>query len=340
MRLETPLALAALVLVPLLFHLARRRGRPASIGYPATGDIALLAPTLTGWLRRALPYLRALALGLCVVALARPQWGHEVTRIYREGIAIVMVVDTSSSMGALDLQIGDEQANRLEVVKKTFRAFVEGGKGILGGREGDLIGMVTFARYSDNLSPLTLDHEALLTALEEVDIVRLPEEDGTAIGDAVVMAAELLQRAGGKSRVMIVLTDGSNNAGSAEPVEAALVAKALGIKVYTIGTGTHGIVMMPVSEGDGELHLVPTQVFIDERTLEQMASLTGGLYFRATDGAALHEIYAEIDRLETSTNVAEQYQQYVEGFPYLLLAALALLMLEAVLVNTRLRALP
>lgn len=348
MRLESPWMLLLLGLLPVLFHVARRRGRQATVDFPAIADLVAFGPTLMTRICVAMPYLRLLALALCVVALARPQWGEQVTRIYRDGIAIVMVVDISSSMGALDLQIGEEAANRLDVVKETFRAFVagDGSEALAGGdsqsgREGDMIGMVTFARFSDNLSPLTLDYEALLGALEEVVIVTLPEEDGTAIGDAVIMGAELLQRAGNKSRVMLLLTDGSNNAGNTDPLDAAAAAKALGIKIYTIGTGTRGIAMTPVRDyDDAEPHLAPVQVFIDERTLTEMAATTGGQYFRATDGEALREIYAEIDRLEKSTNIAEQYQRYIEGYSFLLMAALALLLFEAVLVNTRLRALP
>lgn len=342
MRFDEPWLLLLLVAVPALFLWMRRRNRPATVGYTSTGDLGSLGGTFMTRLRALLPWLRLLVLALCIVALARPQWGQQVTRIYRDGIAIVMVVDVSSSMGALDLQIGEEQANRLDVVKETFRGFVEGGdgEGAESGREGDLIGMVTFARFSDNLSPLTLDHDALLLALDEIDIVQIADEDGTAIGDAVVMGAELLQRAGAKSRVMIVLTDGSNNAGNTTPLDSASAAKALGIKVYTIGTGTRGTAMTPVRQSDDKVVVVPTQVFIDERTLTDMAEATGGRYFRATDGAALHAIYDEIDRLEKSTNVAEQYQRYIEGYPALLLAALLLLFGEAALVNTRLRALP
>lgn len=350
MRFENPWALLLLAVPPALFLWLRRRDRPAGVGYTATGDLEILGGAFMTRLRAALPWVRLLVLALCVVALARPQWGQQVTRIYRDGIAIVMVVDVSSSMGALDLQIGDEPANRLDVVKETFRGFIEGGgegegEGGRGGepesgREGDLIGMVTFARFGDNLSPLTLDHDALLLALDEIDIVQVSEEDGTAIGDALAMGAELLQRAGAKSKVMILLTDGSNNAGATGPVDAAAAAKALGIRIHAIGAGTRGVAMTPVRQGDDTTVMVPTQVFIDERMLAGVAEATGGRYFRATDGAALREIYAEIDRLETSTNVAEQYQRYVEGFPALLLCALLLLCAEAALVNTRLRAMP
>ena len=344
MRFDAPWALLALAALPALFLWLRRRERPAAIAYTATGDLALLGATFMTRLRAALPWIRLLVLALCVVALARPQWGQQVTRIYREGIAIVMVVDISSSMGALDLQIGEEQADRLDVVKATFRDFVLGGEeeetDAGAGREGDLIGMVTFARFSDNLSPLTLDHDALLRALDEIDIVQVAEEDGTAIGDAVVMGAELLERAGAKSKAMILLTDGSNNAGNSEPLESAAAAKALDIRLYAIGTGTRGTAMTPVRQGDDSIVMVPTQVFIDETTLQGMAEATGGRYFRATDGEALRAIYDEIDRLEKSTNVAEQYQRYIEAYPALLLAALLLLCAEAALVNTRLRALP
>lgn len=350
MRFENPWALLLLAAPPALFLWLRRRDRPAGVGYTATGDLEILGGAFMTRLRAALPWVRLLVLALCVVALARPQWGQQVTRIYRDGIAIVMVVDVSSSMGALDLQIGDEPANRLDVVKETFRGFIEGGEEGEGegegggepesGREGDLIGMVTFARFGDNLSPLTLDHDALLLALDEIDIVQVSEEDGTAIGDALAMGAELLQRAGAKSKVMILLTDGSNNAGATGPIDAAAAAKALGIRIHAIGAGTRGVAMTPVRQGDDTTVMVPTQVFIDERMLAGVAEATGGRYFRATDGAALREIYAEIDRLEKSTNVAEQYQRYVEGFPALLLCALLLLCAEAALVNTRLRALP
>ena len=340
MRLAEPYLLVLLVLVAGLLYVSLRRHRPAVIAYSAIQDLTALAPSLMTRLRRALPVLRALALIACVVALARPQWGVEATKIYRQGIAIAMVVDTSSSMAALDLQINDRQTNRLDVVKQTFRAFIEGDEQNLDGREGDLIGMLTFARYADGLSPLTLDHEALLALLEHVKIVPLPEEDGTAIGDAIVLGIERLRQVEGASRVMIVLTDGSNNAGDIDPLQAAQIAKALGIKIYTIGAGSRGAALMPVRARDGGTEFRMTQVFIDEYTLSEVAKLTDGQYFRASDAAALHGIYAEIDRLEKTTNVAEKFQRYAEGFPLAVLIGLGFLALEIVLVNTRLRTVP
>ena len=340
MRLAEPWALLPLLLIPVLLYLHARRRRPAALGYSATGDLGPLARTPTALLHAALPWLRALALALCVVALARPQWGLETTEVHAEGIAIVMAVDISSSMGALDLTMDNRQTDRLEVVKRTFVDFVEGDAAELTGRDGDLIGLLTFARFADGLSPLTLDHTALLSQVDQVTIVPLPEEDGTAIGDAIVMGVERLRRAAGSSRVLILLTDGSNNAGDTAPLQAAQIAQALGIKVYTIGAGSRGIALMPVRARGGGTELRQTQVYIDEHTLTQIAELTGGRYFRATDGAALRAIYAEIDRLEKARNVADHYQRYVEGFPVFVLAAFGLLLFEIAMVNTRLRTVP
>jgi Ca-activated chloride channel homolog len=340
MRLADPGALLLLLLLPPLLWWARTRIAPVGVGYPALADLVRLRPSLPARLHQALPWLRALVLILMIVALARPQWGVEATKIQREGIAIAMVVDISSSMGALDLQIGDRQADRLEVVKETFRDFITGDDGTLAGRDGDIVGMITFARYADAPSPLTLDHDALLGLLEQVEMVQQPEEDGTAVGDGMVLAIERLREAAGASKVMILLTDGSHNAGDVEPIQAAQIASALGIKIYTIGAGTRGTALMPTRGRDGSVNYAPAQVFIDEFTLGQIASLTGGRYFRATDAAALRSIYGEIDRLEKARHVAESYQRYVDAFPPVVAVGLALLLLEIVLVNTRLRAVP
>ena len=225
------------------------------------------------------------------------------------------------------------------MVKATFRDFVTGGIG-LDGRGGDAIGMVTFARYADNISPPTLDHEALLGLLDQVGIVELPTEDGTAIGDAIVRAIDLLGEAEGASKVIILLTDGSYNAGETEPLVAAQIAGAYGIRIHAIGAGTRGTALMPVPAADGGIDYRPSEVTIDEATLEQIAQLSEGRYFRATDAAALRSIYAEIDRLEKGRNVAELHQRYVEIYPLVVALGLILLVLEIVMANTRLRAIP
>lgn len=308
--------------------------------YPAAAPVDGLPISLRQRFRGLLPLLRLLTLALLIIALARPQWGVEVTRIDRQGIAIAMVLDISTSMSALDLELEGEKTNRLDVVKATLEGFVAGDGNGLSGRDGDAIGVITFARYADAISPPTLDHEALLSLLDDVEIIEIPEEDGTAIGDALMLGIDRLRDIGDASRVVILLTDGSHNAGEAEPQEAAEIARALGVKTYTIGAGTSGLALMPVPRRDGGVDYLPTQVHIDEFVLEQVADLTGGRYFRATDSDALRDIYAEIDRLEKGTNVVNYFQHYREAFHFVLLGALACLLAEVLLATTWLRALP
>jgi Ca-activated chloride channel family protein len=323
LRLANPSALVLLGVLPLLFILSRRWQRPAVIAYSTIAEVAALPPSRMARLRRVLPGLRAAVLLLCVLALAQPQWGFEAIKVHSQGIAIDMVVDVSRSMEAVEIQPDGRRSNRLELVKQAFQAFVQGSQQ-LPGRQGDLIGMVTFARYPDSVCPLTLDHDLLLALLDQVEIVTIPEENGTAIGEAMALSVERLRQSSAASRVMILLTDGSNNAGDTEPLRAAQIAKALGIKIYTIGAVTGGSV----------------PGLIDEHLLTDIGRITGGRYFRATDSTGLQAIYAEIDRLEKTATVAEHYQQYVERFPLLLLGALGLLVLEIVLVNTRWRTIP
>jgi Ca-activated chloride channel homolog len=331
LRLANPYALLLLPLLPLLLMFSQRWRRPAVISYPAIQELAALPPSLMARLRRGMPGLRALVLILGILALGRPQGTLEAIKVYSQGIAIDMVIDVSRSMEAVEWQPDGRRLSRLEVVKEAFRAFVQGGSG-LPGRDSDLIGMVTFARYADSVCPLTLDHDLLLTLLSQVDIPTLPDENGTAIGEAIALGVERLRQSTAVSRVLILLTDGSNNAGETEPLRAAQIAKALGVKIYTIGAATGG--------GDRQTAFQNTSVSIDEQALIEIAKVTGGRYFRATDSAALQAIYAEIDRLEKTTTVADHYQQYVERFPLFLFAALGLLLLEIVLVNTRLRTVP
>lgn len=341
MRFASPSALALLLLVPLLLYLCQRRPYSVAIRYSSVATLTGLAPSLMLRLRWLLPALRTLALLLGIVALARPQHGLEASKVYSEGIAILMVVDISGSMAALDLALDGRQGSRLDAVKQTFRTFVQGGGSQqLAGRDNDIIGMVTFARYPDGVCPLTLDHDTLLALLAQIEIVNIPDEDGTAIGEAIALGIERLKDSTARSRVMVLLTDGVNNAGDTEPKQAAEIAQALGIKIYTIGAGTRGVAMVPVRTPGGQTVLQRMPVDLDEKMLTEIATLTGGQYFRATDGAALQAIYAEIDRLEKSTNVVEQYQQYAELFAWFLLPALACLLVEIGLTNTRFRTLP
>ncbi len=337
MILANPLALLLLLIIPLLWHRHMRQSRPAAIGFSDVARVAALAPPRR---RTVLPAIRILAAFCCIFAVARPQFGLELTKVYVKGIAIAMVVDISSSMSALDFVLDNKQSNRLDVVKATIRSFLVGDESELTGRNGDLVSLVSFARYADSLSPLTLDHNAVVALLAQLEIAALPAEDGTSIGEAIVLGVERLMNSAETSRVMILMTDGYSNSGDTEPMEAARIAKALGIKIYTIGTGTEGAAIIPVRYRDGHTELRSSQVYIDDRTLSEIAEMTGGLYFRATDADGLKSIYAEIGQLEKSEHVAEQYQKYIDLFPIPVALALALLAAEMILANTRLRLVP
>ena len=315
----------------------KREGR--QVGFASLASFRAGPVGLRAHAARVLPGLSVLAWIALVVALARPQAGLEVTERVTEGIAVAMVVDVSSSMSARDLGgAEDDPRNRLEVVKDTFRDLIAGTGELLSGRGSDLVSLVTFGRYADTLTPLTLDHKTVLQLTDSLVPVTLPEEDGTAIGDAILAGLDSLTAEEHASRVLILLTDGSHNAGTVEPLVAAEAAKALGIRIYAIGAGSRGLVAMPVGPGEEETRLV--QVFIDEFTLTKVAEATGGRYFRATDAAGLRAIYGEIDQLETGRNVARHYQRKVDLYVWFLGLALVLMVTRAGLEATVLRVAP
>lgn len=281
------------------------------------------------WLPTALLAAAAVLLG---VALAGPRLPDRSQRIEREGIAIMMAVDISSSMSALDLSKGDKERTRLGAVKDVFKEFVAGDGGTLAGRLDDAIGIVSFAGFADTRCPLTLDHNILAEIADQLKIVTVRREDGTAVGDGLGLAVERLRGSKAKSKIIILLTDGVSNRGEETPMAAAELAATQDIKVYTIGAGTQG--MAPVRVEDpftGRTVLRQVEVEIDEATLEAIADRTGGRYFRATDAEALRSVYASIDSLERTKIGEEQFREYREFYRYfagmgLLLAALAWLL--------------
>lgn len=304
--------------------------------------------------------LRTLAVLALLTALARPQMGGEY-REHREGIAIQMVLDVSGSMDEEDFVVQGRTVRRLDAVKEVFKNFVLGTDS-LDSRENDLIGMTTFAMFADTTCPLTLDHGSLIDLLESTEIpgwvegrqVREDSEAGyTSLGEAITLATDDLRRAGelavvgvpgaesAKSRIMVLLTDGANNpaplraATAPDPIEAAKVAATLGIKVYTIGA----IGSAQVSRRRmGFFRLSHNQV--DEATLKQIASVTGGQYFRATDTDSLITVYDEINRLERRRTGERTFQDDTQFAGFALMAGLIFLMTELLLVNTRFRKIP
>ncbi len=353
LRFQDPFWLLLLAPLALLGVWAIWRQRSAAVLY---SDVRLLLALPTTWalrVKRGLPWVRLAGLALVVVALARPQLGREEFRVRAEGVAIQMCIDRSGSMQAMDFELDGQRVNRLDVVKRVFHDFVAG-KGRLPGRPDDLIGLVSFGGYAESKCPLTLDHGALLQVLETVQIAQpiydanrhvvnrrlLQEEIKTAIGDAVALAIDRLKDVKAASRIIILLSDGEQTAGVVGPVEAAEAAKALGIKIYTIGVGTTGIVPMPGEDMFGNSVLVPEAVRLDEKTLKSMAETTGGRYFNAQDTESLENVYAEIDQLEKSPSEGRLYTEYREVYQYAIFPGLALILLEVLLISTRFRSLP
>ncbi|NQT32670.1 MAG: VWA domain-containing protein [Candidatus Omnitrophica bacterium] len=333
MQLANPWALILCLFIPLLVYLASRfRNRMESSLRFSKGDLVSgIRPTWKIVLGNKLIYLRGIALLLIIVAFARPQSSTSETKVYTEGIDIVLAVDTSSSMRAMDFEIRGRRVERLDVVKDVVSNFVER-------RPNDRIGIVAFAGYAYTVCPLTLDHDWLEKNLERIHIGMM--EDGTAIGSAVSAALNRLKDTETKEKVIILLTDGRNNAGRISPMVAAEAAEALGVRVYTIGAGTKGLAPYPVKDMFGDIVLRPIPVEIDEELLEEIAQMTHGEYFRATDTRSLENIYDRIDKLEKTRMEEVGYNIYNELFNFVLIPGLALLLLEIFLSNTLFRRIP
>ncbi len=334
-----PLFLLAALLAPLVFLRANRL--PATVTYSSLSLVETEHRSLRSrlvWLPAA---LLAAATVLLAIALAGPRTGDAVSEVKHEGIAIAMVVDRSGSMEARDFVRGDTSTSRLDVVKRIFRDFVSGGGAFGEGRPDDLIGLVTFARYADGLCPLTLDHGNLLAILEDIETpVGDPSEDGTAVGEGLGLAVERLRRQETASKIVILLTDGVNNAGDIEPLQAAELAAQQGIKVYTVGAGYTGYAPYPVRMANGRVSLQRVAVEIDEVALQQIAQKSGGRYFHATNEQALREVIEEIGRLERSEVSEVRYLEYEYHFAPFVASALACIALSSLLAATWLRRLP
>lgn len=319
MRFLHPEFLWLLALLPVLALLYGRAGGAPALLFSSTSLLSSLASA-----RKTRPgslhlLMRLLVLLLLILALARPQWGSSTTEIEASGIDILLAVDVSGSMEAMDFTLGGKPTNRLEVVKKVVDQFIEQ-------RPNDRIGLLAFAGRPYLVSPLTLDHDWLRTRLESLQIGMA--EDGTAIGSAIGSGTNRLRDRKSKSRILILLTDGMNNSGRIPPLIAAEAAETLNIKVYTIGAGTRGEAPMPVKDAFGRRRLIRAKVDIDEKTLNQVAEKTGAIYFRATDTESLAKIYDEINKMETTTRTIKKFESYQELFLYCVFAALMVLGLE------------
>jgi Ca-activated chloride channel family protein len=331
LRFASPVWLWGLLLLPLLVYrylVAEQRHR-ASIRFSDLGVLKRAKPSLCTRLRHVLIGLRVAGLALLILALARPQSGRASREVSGEGVDIMLTLDVSSSMELKDLDQG--QKTRLQVAREVVSEFVRS-------RQSDRLGLVAFAAQSYTQCPLTLDYGILLEFLDQVQIAE-ESWDGTAIGMALINACNRLRESTAKSKVVILLTDGVNNAGEIDPLTAADVAAAVGIRVYTIGVGTEGVIQLPVQGAFG-IRYQTIQVEIDEKILQEVAARTRARYFRATTERKLEEIYQEIGRLETSQVKSQVSVDYSERYASFLWPGLVALLLEAVLANTRFRRIP
>jgi Ca-activated chloride channel family protein len=326
---------AALLALPAWWWSRRSSGRVVFSSLKALPAGGHTWRTRIAWLPDV---LLALAVVCLAIALAGPRAGDKNARIRREGIAMVLAVDVSGSMRALDLSEKSRELTRLDAVKRTFEQFVIGGRG-LDGRPDDAIGLVAFARYADTRSPLTLDHGNLVVAARQLDFAR-EEEDGTAIGAGLELAVQRLADYKARSRVAILLTDGESNVHDIDEDTAIDDAIKAGVKVYTIGAGTNGVAPIRIDRGDGNTQLMQMTVSIDETLLRRIADKTGGQYFRATDNASLKHIYTQIDKLERTTIEEERFTEYHQYYALFVAIAMALVTLAFALRGTVLRRLP
>lgn len=331
MIIQNPLFLLLIPVSAAIIYYSRRNKRLPGIRFSSERFLKVGNPTFKIVCSRYLWVLRLLVFILFAFALARFRLPIEESKIQIEGVDIILVLDTSTSMLAEDFTLCGKRANRLDVVKDVVEDFIRG-------RKNDRIGIVAFAARAYTVSPLTLDYGWLLENLKRVKIGMI--EDGTAIGSALSAALKRIEDTKAKNKIIILLTDGINNAGKISPSLAAEAAKALKIKVYTIGAGTKGMAPYPMKDFFGNIVRQPVKIDIDEDSLIKISSTTEGKYFRATDTKSLKEIYYEIDRMEKTPIEEKGYMEYRELFPVFVSIAMGFLFIEVLLHNTILRRVP
>lgn len=330
-RFLQPEWLWLLALLPIVLLWRGRRGPVAAIEY---SDVSLAREVARRGRSRigALIWLLPIVAGaLIIVGLARPQRAHGRTEVTANGIDIVLDLDVSGSMQALDFQMDSRRVNRIEVVKSVVSKFIDE-------RPDDRIGIIAFAGAPYLVSPITLDHDWLQQNLERVAVGGA--DDGTAIGSAIAASVNRLRLTQAKSKVVILLTDGVNNTGKISPIAAAEAARAMGVKIYTIGVGVRGEAPIPVRDAAGNARLVMAKVDVDEKTLQTVADETGGKFYRATDTDSLQQIYQQINRFEKTAQTVHKFEHTEELYPWALIPALGILGLSLLLQQTRLRRLP
>ncbi len=330
---QYPALLLLLVPLALLGFWLARRGSPGAVAHSSAELLRSVARARRTRFGRFLPALRWLGAALLVVGLARPFLAHQTAQVHASGVDVMLAVDVSGSMQARDMAVAGskEPLSRLDAAKLVVSRFVQD-------RSNDRVGLVAFAGEPYLASPLTLDHDWVLQNLERLGSNKL--RDGTAIGSAIATAARRLDAQSAKSKILVLLTDGQNNAGKIQPSAAAEAARALGIKVYTIAVGSSGDALVPVTDEKGREQLVTARVDVDEAGLKKVADVTGGKFYRATDTDSLGHVYGEIDRLEKTTRTLRSFTEKSERFTWLVAPGLFLLLGHLVLSATRYRRVP
>ncbi len=327
-----PYLLFLLLLLPLLAWLKGRHGNRPAFVY---SSVQLLRAILNVTRTRAggfLAALRWIILALFVIALAQPRLTRSETKVSASGIDIAVAFDLSGSMLAEDFEVGRQRVNRVNMAKEVLKKFIEK-------RPSDRIGLVAFASQAYIAAPLTLDHDFLLQNLERLQIGTI-DESRTAIGSALSTAINRLRDLKSKTKIVILMTDGQNNAGKVAPLTVAEAAQTLKIKVYTIGVGTHGVAPMPIYVRGQKVGYQPQPVDIDEDTLQKIAQMTGGKYYRADNAQKFQAIYSEIDKLEKTEAEIKKFAHHDELFAWIISPGLMLLLVEILLRHTIFRRLP
>jgi Ca-activated chloride channel family protein len=326
-----PQFFALLLLLPVVAFWLGRKGRVAAVEYSSAAVVREVARETRSRAGALVVLLPLLAAALFIVGLARPQLQKGETEVQASGIDLMLAVDVSGSMQSLDYKKDDQPISRVDIVKQAVAKFIDA-------RPEDRMGIVEFSGAPYLISPLTMDHDWLTQGLDRVQTNTI--QDGTAIGDAIAMCVNRLRDQPSKSKIIVLLTDGENNMGKVPPLLAAQAAKALGVKIYTIGAGVRGEAPMPVKDDFGNTHIVMMKSDVDEDTLGKIAQMTGGQFFRATDTEKLNETYAAIDRMEKTTHTVNHYQHVSELFAYALLPGLLVLGMSFWREQTRFRRLP
>src|SRR6266850_6308187 len=333
MTFAHPYWLLLLLILPVLAWLRGQRGKPAALLYSSAQLVRNFSGSHKSRAGRILMALRWLSVAFLSLALARPQLTQSETKVTASGVDIAVVIDLSGSMASEDpgFKIKGQQVNRLQIAKDVLKRFIDR-------RPNDRIGVVAFAGRAYIAGPLTLDHDFLVQNIDRLNLGSI--EDGTAIGSGLTTAINRLRDLKSKSKIVILMTDGQNNAGKVPPLTAAEAAQTLKVKVYTIGVGTRGMAPIPYIDAFGRKRSKQQPVDIDEDTLTQIAKRTGGKYYRADKTETLRSVYDEIDQLEKTEVEVKKFQRYREVFAWAGLPGLTLLLLEIILNNTVWRKLP